>query len=275
MKKLLHLPVWILAISLVSCFPGDESEEPAEPESTESTSDAVSLEAADASEEVSESESIGEPSAASESEAASGEQDAPVAGSADTADAEPAADQPAATGGNPMVLIATTHGDIRLELFPDKAPMTVENFLSYVENDFYADTVFHRVIEDFMIQGGGFALEEDGQIAQKPTDEPVENEAKNGLRNARGTVAMARTAEPHSATSQFFINHKDNGNLDYPSFDGWGYTVFGEVVEGMDVVDKIAGVPTTTKTLGTKAGNRPMENVPEEPIVIESVSVVQ
>ncbi len=173
----------------------------------------------------------------------------------------------------PKVVISTSEGDITLELNEEKAPKTVANFLSYVKDGFFDSTVFHRVIKGFMIQGGGFALEESGEIKQKPTKAPVENEAKNGLKNARGTIAMARTSDPHSATAQFFINHGDNSNLDYPSFDGWGYAVFGNVTEGMDVVEKIANTSTGMKTLTTKGGKAPMKDVPEKNIVIKSIKV--
>ena len=129
-----------------------------------------------------------------------------------------------------------------------------------------------------MVQGGGFELKEDGSIVQKPTKDPVENEAKNGLKNLKGTIAMARTNAPNSATAQFFINHSDNDNLDYPSFDGWGYAVFGKVVDGLDVVEKIAKLPTTTKTLTARTGEQTretsMEDVPEENLVIESAEVI-
>jgi cyclophilin family peptidyl-prolyl cis-trans isomerase len=160
------------------------------------------------------------------------------------------------------VLMETSQGKITLELDQDKAPKTVENFLRYVNEGFYSGTIFHRVIKDFMIQGGGFMPD----MQRKQTHEPVENEAKNGLKNKRGSIAMARTSRPHSATAQFFINHKDNDFLDYPSRDGWGYCVFGKVVEGMDVVDAIANQKTGIK-------NR-LPNVPETTILIEKVSVV-
>ncbi len=158
------------------------------------------------------------------------------------------------------VVIKTNLGEIELELDGDKAPATVENFLRYVDEGFYNGTIFHRVINGFMIQGGGFTPDLD----QKRGHAPVKNEAKNGLSNARGSIAMARTSAPHSATSQFFINHKDNDNLDYPSFDGWGYAVFGRVTKGMETVDRIADVATTTR-MG-------MQNVPVESIVIESIT---
>lgn len=158
------------------------------------------------------------------------------------------------------LLMKTSLGDIELSLDAEKAPRTVANFLRYVDEGFYVGTIFHRVISGFMIQGGGMLPD----MEKKPTREPVENEAKNGLKNARGSIAMARTNAPHSATAQFFINHKDNTNLDYPSFDGWGYAVFGKVVDGMDVVDAIADVPT-----GTRAGHR---DVPKETVTIESVT---
>ncbi len=161
------------------------------------------------------------------------------------------------------VLMKTNKGDIVIELDAEKAPKTVANFLEYVNAGFYNGVIFHRVIEDFMIQGGGFTPD----MQQKTPREPVENEAKNGLKNERGTIAMARTSDPHSATAQFFINHKDNPNLDYPSFDGWGYAVFGRVTEGMDVVDAIAETRT-----GVVGGYR---DVPRETILIESVSLIQ
>lgn len=174
----------------------------------------------------------------------------------------------------PKVKLETSVGDITLELNEEKAPGTVENFLGYVKEGFYDNTIFHRVIGGFMVQGGGFAVE--GESAkQKETKEGIQNEAKNGLKNDRGTIAMARTGDPHSATAQFFINHADNSNLDYPSFDGWGYAVFGKVTEGMDVVDKIAEMETTTKTLTTKAGPSPMKDVPVETVVIKSAKVVE
>ena len=162
------------------------------------------------------------------------------------------------------VLLKTTMGDITLELNEDKAPKTVANFKQYVEEGFYNNTVFHRVINGFMIQGGGF---EPG-MKQKSTNSPVENEADNGLTNARYTVAMARTPDPHSATAQFFINVADNDFLNFKAktADGWGYAVFGEVVEGQDVVDRIKAVPTTFK-----AGH---QDVPTEDVVIESAEII-
>lgn len=178
----------------------------------------------------------------------------------------------------PKVLLKTSQGDITIELNDEKAPKSVENFLSYVKEGYFDKTVFHRVIDGFMIQGGGFELKEDGSIEQKVTKAPVENEAKNGLKNERGSIAMARTSDPHSGTSQFFINHKDNDRLDYPSFDGWGYAVFGKVVDGMDVVDAIAKVATGTKPLKSRMGEdvieRPMRDVPKENVVIESVKLL-
>ena len=179
----------------------------------------------------------------------------------------------------PKVVINTSLGDITLELNEEKAPKTVTNFLSYVDEGFYSNTVFHRVIEGFMVQGGGFELQEGGRIEQKAVKDPVENEAKNGLKNKRGSIAMARTSDPHSATSQFFINDGDNNNLDFPSFDGWGYAVFGEVVEGLNVVDKIADVATGTLGLHARMGNqtmeRPMKDVPTENVVIKSIKRVE
>ena len=162
-----------------------------------------------------------------------------------------------------MVTLHTSHGDIQLELDAEKAPKTVENFLAYARSGHYDGTIFHRVIDNFMIQGGGF----DTDMRQKDAGEPVENEANNGLLNTNGTVAMARTQDPHSATAQFFINIADNAFLNHtnPTAQGWGYAVFGRVVEGMDVVDRIRRV---------KTGNRGFhQDVPQEAVVIERVSV--
>lgn len=158
------------------------------------------------------------------------------------------------------VLLKTNLGEIELELDSDKAPQTVANFLKYVDEGFYNGTIFHRVINGFMIQGGGFTE----QMERKKTHAPVQNEAKNGLKNMRGSIAMARTSAPHSATAQFFINHVDNSSLDYPARDGWGYAVYGKVIKGMETVDKIADVMTVTRN--------GMRNVPEKAVLIESVS---
>jgi peptidyl-prolyl cis-trans isomerase A (cyclophilin A) len=168
---------------------------------------------------------------------------------------------------NPRVEFKTTAGSFTLELYPDKAPKTVENFLQYVNSGFYKGTVFHRVIDGFMIQGGGF----DPDMRQKATRAPIENEAglarNGGLKNETGTIAMARTSVPNSATAQFFINVKDNGFLDYrdPSPQGIGYAVFGRVVQGMDVVMLIAKAQTTTTGM--------YQNVPQKPIIVESATV--
>jgi cyclophilin family peptidyl-prolyl cis-trans isomerase len=164
----------------------------------------------------------------------------------------------------PKVEMQTSLGRIVIELDEEKAPISTKNFLAYTKDNFYAGTVFHRVIPGFMIQGGGFNQD----MEQKPTKSPIANEAKNGLKNARGTIAMARTNDPQSATAQFFINHKDNVALDYPSRDGWGYAVFGKVTEGMNIVDKIANVPT-----GPFNRNFPTD-VPIEPVVIKSVKII-
>jgi peptidyl-prolyl cis-trans isomerase B (cyclophilin B) len=160
------------------------------------------------------------------------------------------------------VLLTTNHGNIKIELDAEKAPKTVENFIAYVQSGHYAGTIFHRVIDGFMIQGGGF---EPG-MKQKPTNAQIVNEAKNGLKNEPYTVAMARTSEPHSASAQFFINIKHNNFLDYPGQDGWGYCVFGKVVEGMDVVDKIRTVKTTRSGM--------FSDVPVENIIIEKAELV-
>ena len=163
-----------------------------------------------------------------------------------------------------MVKLKTNHGDISLELDAEKAPLTVENFLQYVRDGFFNNTIFHRVIDGFMIQGGGF---EPG-MNQKPTRAPVKNEADNGLKNEAYTIAMARTTDPHSATAQFFINAANNDFLNYTSAtpQGWGYCVFGKVVEGKEVIDKIKKVRT-----GNKGGH---QDVPVEDIVIESAEEI-
>jgi peptidyl-prolyl cis-trans isomerase A (cyclophilin A) len=168
-----------------------------------------------------------------------------------------------AEGKNPMVLISTSMGDIKIELYEDKAPVTVKNFLGYVNDKFYDGTIFHRVISGFMIQGGGF----DKDMKQKATKAPIKNEAANGLKNDAGTIAMARTSNPDSATSQFFINVVNNDGLNRPKPDGHGYAVFGKVVDGMDVVHKIEHVQTTTKGM--------YRDVPAEPVVIKSITVVK
>jgi cyclophilin family peptidyl-prolyl cis-trans isomerase len=157
--------------------------------------------------------------------------------------------------------LETSKGTLELELDADKAPLSVANFVNYAKKGHYDGTIFHRVIPGFMIQGGGFTAD----MQQKPTDKPIQCESKNGLKNARGTLAMARTSDPHSATSQFFINVKDNGFLDFPGQDGWGYCVFGKVAKGLDVVDAIVAVPSTTKA--------PHQNVPVDPITITKVTI--
>ncbi len=161
---------------------------------------------------------------------------------------------------NPKVVLETTQGKIVLELYPDKAPDTVKNFLSYVDAKFYDGTIFHRVIPKFMIQGGGFK----GDMQRQVTRPPIKNEADKGLQNDRGTIAMARTGDPHSATTQFFINTVDNAFLNHKNKtqQGWGYTAFGKVIEGMETVDAIAAVKTTT--YGS------FRDVPVEPVVIKS-----
>ncbi len=164
-----------------------------------------------------------------------------------------------------MVTLKTNFGDITLELFEDKAPKTVENFLAYVKEGFYDDTIFHRVIDGFMIQGGGFTADMD----QKDTKDTIENEANNGVANEIGTIAMARTNDPHSATAQFFINVGNNSFLNHTSesVNGWGYCAFGKVTDGMDVVEKIKSVKT-----GSSGYH---QDVPVEPVVIEKAVVAQ
>ena len=165
-----------------------------------------------------------------------------------------------AANGNPKVEFDTSKGIMVIELYPDKAPQTVQNFLAYVDAGFYDGTIFHRVIPNFMIQGGGFTAD----MNQKPTNAPIKNEADNGLQNQRGTLAMARTSDPDSATGQFFINSVDNDFLNFKSKtpQGWGYAVFGKVVEGLEVVDAISAVET-----GTRGMHR---DVPLEPVVVNS-----
>ena len=160
------------------------------------------------------------------------------------------------------VILTTNHGKITIELDAEKAPKTVENFLAYVNAGHYAGTIFHRVIDGFMIQGGGF---EPG-MKQKPTNATVENEAKNGLKNDLYTLAMARTSDPHSASAQFFINTNNNSFLDYPGQDGWGYCVFGKVTDGTDIVEKIKSVKTTRSGM--------FADVPVEDVIIEKAEVI-
>jgi len=170
-----------------------------------------------------------------------------------------------ANAANPQVIMTTNVGAITIELFADKAPKSVGNFLKYVQNGFYNGTIFHRVISNFMIQGGGFGTD----FQRKPTDASIINEANNGLKNVKGTLAMARTSDPHSATAQFFINVKDNDFLNYssPTPRGWGYAVFGKVIKGMNVVEKIRNVET-----GSKGPLR--QDVPQTDIIIEKVEVI-
>jgi cyclophilin family peptidyl-prolyl cis-trans isomerase len=194
--------------------------------------------------------------------------------------AEPAKESPAketpAPAKPPQVQLVTSEGEIVIELNPAKAPATVENFLGYVKKKHYDGTVFHRVIRDFMIQGGGFAVQ-DGKLTEKPVGKPVVNESRNGLKNLRGTIAMARRADPDSATAQFFINTVDNPMLDHPN--NGGYAVFGKVVGGMDVVDKIRAVPTAAGKLEMKhpvSGETieaPAGDVPTSPVTIRSAVI--
>ncbi|MCK9379578.1 MAG: peptidylprolyl isomerase [Sulfuritalea sp.] len=168
----------------------------------------------------------------------------------------------AAHAANPQLEMKTSQGTMIIELYQDKAPKSVENFLQYAKDGFFNGTVFHRVIPGFMIQGGGFTPD----MKQKEARAPIQNEAKNGLKNETGTLAMARTGDPHSASAQFFINVADNSFLDYPGRDGWGYAVFGKVTQGMDIVKKIEKLPT--------ANVGPFQNVPSTPILIESVKLL-
>ncbi len=171
-----------------------------------------------------------------------------------------------AFAANPQVEIKTNFGAVTVELFPEKAPKTVENFLQYVKSGFYKDAIFHRIIPGFMIQGGGFSK----AMEQKPTRDPVGIESNNGLKNDAGTIAMARTQNPNSATAQFFINLSDNSFLNYsaPTVRGYGYTVFGKVIKGMDVVENIAKLPTG-------AGGPFPQDVPQQQVVIEGAKLVE
>ncbi len=178
-----------------------------------------------------------------------------------------AAPEGADAAANPQVLVKTSLGEFVIELYPAKAPLTVANFLQYVNDGFYSGTVFHRVIGNFMIQGGGFTADlYKGALRPKPTRATIAIESRNGLKNDTGWVAMARTADPNSASSQFFVNVVDNAGLNYPQPDGHGYAVFGKVVRGMEVVDAIRSVPTGT--VG------PYRDVPTSAVVISSMSVV-
>ncbi len=175
----------------------------------------------------------------------------------------PALAQNAQNAAHPDVLFHTSQGDIKVELCPEKAPKTVANFLAYVKSGQYNGTIFHRVIPGFMIQGGGFTA----SGVEKPTLAPIPLESNNGLKNLTGTLAMARTSDPDSATAQFFINTVDNAGLDYPNGDGHGYAVFGKVISGLDVVKKIEGVPTTTRG--------PLADIPVTNVVIQSATLVK
>lgn len=179
--------------------------------------------------------------------------------------ASPAGVAVAAGADDPQVLLRTSEGDILLQLDRANAPLSVENFLAYVDQGHYSGTIFHRVISNFMIQGGGF----DTDFNQKQTRPPIRNEADNGLKNLRGTIAMARTSNPHSATAQFYINTVDNPSLDHraPTQDGWGYTVFGRVIDGMETVDRIRKIPTAS-------GGPFRSDVPGRAVVIESAERV-
>jgi peptidyl-prolyl cis-trans isomerase B (cyclophilin B) len=171
----------------------------------------------------------------------------------------------ASAADNPKVMLETSLGNITLELYPDKAPLTVKNFLAYVDEGFYTGTIFHRVIRGFMIQGGGMTA----GMQEKPGHNPITNEADNGLKNDRGTIAMARTQDPNSATAQFFINAKDNTFLNFraKTIDGYGYCVFGKVIKGLDVVEAIEAVPTTTKGF--------YQDVPAKPVVVKKASRIK
>jgi len=205
----------------------------------------------------------GSPPPPAEEPAPAGEAPAPPAPTAPSKE-EPAASTKTPRTGSPMVEMRTRLGMMKIELYPDKAPKTVENFLQYAREGFYDGTVFHRVISGFMIQGGGLTPD----MSEKETRAPIENEASNGLKNVRGSIAMARTGDPHSASSQFFINTVDNPGLDFTAetVQGFGYAVFGQVVEGLETLDAIKKVST-----GSRDGH---DDVPVAPVVIESVRVL-
>ena len=226
------------------CLPATATEPPASPPPAPAASPAASTPAASA------------PAASTPDTPATPAADAPAPA------APPVPPAPPAPAG-PRVALKTNFGEIVLELNAEKAPKSTANFLAYVKDGFYSGTVFHRVIPGFMIQGGGFTT----NMQQKPTRKSIENEAKNGLKNDTYTIAMARTSDPHSASSQFFINVTDNGMLNYPGRDGWGYAVFGKVIKGFEVVDKIKGVPT--------GNNGPFQNVPNEPVLIEKATLLK
>jgi len=240
--------LWILALAAVltitfACGTTPAPEETAEPETAAEPAATPPMEEAPEG-EAPETEPAPAPPPAGEPQAAA-----------------PKAAAPKAAPANPVVVMETSKGAITIELDAEKAPITVKNFLAYVDSGFYNGTIFHRVIPGFMVQGGGFTA----SMEEKPTRAPVQNESANGLKNERGTLAMARTADPHSATAQFFINHGgQNGFLNKDEArDGWGYAVFGRVVQGMDVVDAITAVATGDKGMH--------QNVPLEPVVIKSV----
>lgn len=255
--------VFLVFVSVLVLFAGCKTSED-RPASTSDT------EAAEAS--AVEQEQEQEPEEAGGSESKSSEEQPEAEGASDSgvqASNENETARADESSGNPRVVMTVSHkgeelSPIVIELDPEAAPVSTKNFLRYVEDGFYDGTIFHRVMPNFMIQGGGFT----GPMDRKADGlhDPIENEAKNGLKNRRGTIAMARTGQPHSATSQFFINVKDNTNLDYPSFDGWGYAVFGEVVEGMDAVDEIKNVETKPNPMNPRETSAPVD-----PPVIVSV----
>ena len=185
---------------------------------------------------------------------------------------------PATAEDNPRVLMKTSMGEIELELYPDKAPVGVENFLNYVKSGFFNNTIFHRVIKGFVIQGGGY----DAESVKKDTEPPIQYEGNNGLKNLRGSICYARTNDPHSATSQFFINHRDNSSLDHGNAGlpgGYGYAVFGKVTKGIFIVDKIANVNTTRKDLNVMHQGQlhkvPSADVPVKAVILESVEIIE
>ena len=206
----------------------------------------------------------GEHAAGDAAEAPAAAEEAPAEAPADDSGADAETEADLMTDAGPMVVFRTSMGDLNIELYPGEAPATVENFLRYVEDGHYDGTIFHRVVRGFVIQGGGFTAE----MVEKDTREPIGNEATNGLKNLRGTLSMARTSDPHSATAQFFVNTKDNPALDHTgqTMRGWGYAVFGKVVRGMEAVDRIEASPVVSR-----AGHN---DVPHTPIVVQSAEVI-
>ncbi len=267
MNRLL-IALTIAAIALSGCKGDDKKDEKKEPEKTVEKKKAGEPEAKKASGSETPP-TAGEP----EAEKASGSETPPTAGEPEAEKASgseppPTAEEPKVSDGTkPVIVLETSLGEIKIELTPEQTPITVENFLQYVNDGFFAGTIFHRVVPGFVIQGGGFTED----FTKKETRDPIENEAAKGIKNVRGTISMARTRARESATSQFFISLADNAMLDYRGEHptGWGYAAFGQVIEGMDVVDAIAAIPTVRK------GPFPKPEVPSTTVLIQKAYVQQ